>query len=89
MHIGLVIAKVATLILGVSIAYQAYRGYRRHQSTRMFYFAIGFTFVSIGAVVEGILYDVIGLSIFVAGTVQTTIVALGMVGILYSLYSQS
>jgi hypothetical protein len=88
MHIELVIAKLVTVGLGLLITYQAYRGYSVHGSEPMLYVAIGFLFISIGAVIEGVLFDVVGLSIFLAGTIQTTIVAAGMVIILYSLYGR-
>ncbi|WP_042665964.1 hypothetical protein [Haloferax sp. ATB1] len=86
MHIELVIAKLITMLLGFSIAYQAYRGYRRNDSQPMFYVAVGFVFISFGAVIEGILFDVLGLSLFDAGTVATIIVAIGMLSVLYALY---
>ena len=88
MHIELVIAKLVTVGLGLLITYQAYRGYRTYGSEPMLYVAIGFLFISVGAVIEGVLYDVIGLSIFLAGTIQTAIVAVGMLVILYSLYGR-
>lgn len=87
-HLELVVAKIVVMILGFVIAYQAYRGYRQFGSEPMLYVAIGFLFISFGAVIEGILFDVVGLSIFLAGTVQTSIVAIGMVFVLYSLYGQ-
>lgn len=87
-HIELVIAKLVTMGLGLLIAYKAYRGYRVYGSEPMLYVAIGFSFISIGAIVEGLLFDVLGVSIFVAGTIQTSIVALGMLFVLYSLYGQ-
>jgi len=86
MHIELVIAKIVTATLGVAIAYQAYRGYRRTGSDPLRYVAVGFVFISVGAVLEGVLFDVVGLSIFDAGAVQTGIVAVGMLFILYALY---
>ncbi|WP_336326535.1 DUF7521 family protein [Halovenus sp. HT40] len=86
MHIELVIAKLITVGLGVLITYQAYKGYRTYGSEPMLYVAIGFLFISVGAVIEGVLFDVVGLSIFLAGTIQTGVVALGMIVILYSLY---
>jgi len=43
----------------------------------MLYVAIGFLFISIGSVIEGVLFDVVGLSIFLSGTIQTAIVAFG------------
>jgi hypothetical protein len=88
MHIELVIAKLITVGLGLLIAYQAYRGYSVHGSEPMLYVAIGFLFISIGAVIEGVLFDVVGLSIFLAGTIQTAIVAIGMLVVLYSLYGR-
>lgn len=87
-HLELVVAKVITMILGFVIAYEAYQGYRHYDSQPMLYVAIGFLFISFGAVIEGILFDVVGLSIFLAGTVQTLIVAAGMLFVLYSLYGQ-
>lgn len=86
MHIELVIAKLITMVIGFVIAGTAYRGYRRYGSEPMLYLAIGFAIISVGAVIEGVLFDVLGFSIFWAGTVQTSIVALGMLVILYSLY---
>jgi len=88
MHIELVIAKLITVGLGLLITYQAYKGYRTYGSEPMLYVAIGFLFISVGAVIEGVLFDVVGLSIFLAGTIQTAIVAVGMLVILYSLYGR-
>ena len=88
MHIELVIAKLITVGLGLLITYQAYKGYRTYGSEPMLYVAIGFLFISIGSVIEGVLFDVVGLSIFMSGTIQTAIVAVGMLVILYSLYGQ-
>jgi hypothetical protein len=88
MHIELVIAKLVTVGLGLLIAYQAYKGYRTYGNEAMRYVAIGFLFISVGAVIEGVLFDIAGLSIFMAGTIQTAIVAIGMLVILYSLYGR-
>ena len=89
MHIELVVAKVVTMVIGLLIAGTAYRGYRRSGEESMLYLAVGFAIISVGAVVEGIFFDVLDFSIFWAGTVQTSIVAVGMLVILYSLYGQS
>jgi hypothetical protein len=88
MHIELVIAKLITVGLGLLITYQAYKGYRTYGSEPMLYVAIGFLFISVGSVIEGVLFDVVGLSIFLSGTIQTTVVAAGMLVILYSLYGR-
>ncbi|KAB1193043.1 hypothetical protein GJR96_06135 [Haloferax sp. MBLA0076] len=86
MHIELVVAKLVTMALGFLIAYQAYKGYAEYDSEPMLFVAIGFLLISFGAVLEGVLFEVVGLSLFQAGTIQTGVVALGMLSVLYSLY---
>lgn len=88
-HPELVVAKVVTMLLGFLIAVQAYRGYRQHDNWVMLYVAVGFAIISLGAIIEGLLFDVIQMDIFRAGAIQTTIVALGMLVILYSLYADA
>lgn len=88
MHVGLVIAKLVTMALGFVIAYQAYRGYRRSNSQSMLYLALGFAIISFGAIIEGVLFDVVGLTSHNAGTVATAIVAFGMLTVLYALYGR-
>jgi hypothetical protein len=89
MHVELVIAKAVTMVIGLLIAGTAYRGYRRSGSESMRYLAVGFAIISIGAVIEGVLFDVLHFSIFWAGTVQTSVVAVGMLVVLYSLYGRT
>lgn len=88
MHPELIVAKLITMALGFLIAYQAYRGYRRNRRRPMLYFAIGFVFISFGAVIEGLLFDVIGLTLSDSSTVATIIVAVGMLSVLYALYGR-
>ncbi|MFC7130514.1 DUF7521 family protein [Haloferax chudinovii] len=88
MHPGLIVAKLVTMVLGFLIAYQAYRGYRRNHSRPMLYVAIGFVLISFGAVIEGLLFDVVGLTLSDSGTVATIIVAVGMLSVLYALYGR-
>lgn len=88
MHPGLIVAKLIVIVLGFLIAYQAYRGYRRSHSRPMLYVAIGFVFISFGAVLEGLLFDVIGLTLTDSSTVATIIVSIGMLSVLYALYGR-
>jgi len=88
MHQALIVAKLITMGLGFLIAYQAYRGYRVHGATPLKFVSIGFFFISLGSVIEGLLFDVVGWEIYMAGAIQTSIVALGMSVILYSLYGE-
>ncbi len=86
MHEPLIVAKLLVLALGLVIATIAYRGYRRHRSTAMLYLGIGFVLISIGTAIEGLLFEVGAVDIFIASAIQTVIAASGMLVILYSLY---
>lgn len=88
MHAGLIIAKIIVMILGVLIGLQSYRAYKRYNNQPMLYLSIGFVTISIGAVIEGILFDIANVSIFYSGMIQSIIVILGMGFVLYSLYYQ-
>ena len=89
MHLELVVAKLVAMVMGLLVSATAYRGYRRYGSEPMLYLALGFAIISVGAVLEGLLFDVLGFSIFWAGTVQTALVVVGMGVILYSLYGSA
>ncbi|XVH33675.1 DUF7521 family protein (plasmid) [Haloferacaceae archaeon DSL9] len=82
------IVKLLVVGLGLVIAYHGYLGYRRNDSRPMFYFAVGFAFVSVGAVCESLFYDFVGMSLYNAGMLQSAIVVTGMSSILYSLFGQ-
>lgn len=80
-------AKLVVLALSLTIAYLAYHGYRQSGSEPMLYVSGGFVFIGAGAICEGMLYGLAGISISSAGLVQATLVSVGMVLILFSLRS--
>lgn len=85
MYSSVVVAKLITLALSLTVAYLAYHGYRRSRSEPMLYVAAGFTFIGAGAICESILYDGMGISTVSAGLIQAGLVSVGMVCILVSL----
>lgn len=85
MFVGLLVAKVAIVVLGLFVALQGYRAAKRERSNRMLLVAGGFTLLSVGSVLEGFCYDVLDLSTLLSGTIQTGFVGLGMVLIATSL----
>lgn len=78
-------AKLVVLALSLSIAYLAYHGYRRNGSEPMLYVSGGFVFIGTGAICEGMLYALAGISISTAGLVQAGLVSIGLTLILISL----
>jgi hypothetical protein len=88
MHVGLIIAKIIVVILGLLIAAQGYRAYRRSTQPELLYVACGFVLISIGSILEGVFYDIMNWSLFTAGMIQSIVVAFGLIFILYSLFAQ-
>ncbi|WP_440988389.1 DUF7521 family protein [Haloarchaeobius baliensis] len=85
MFVGLLVAKVAIVVLGLFVAFQGYRAARRERSQRLLLVAGGFTLLSVGSVLEGVCYDILDLSTLLSGVVQTGFVGLGMLCIVGSL----
>lgn len=85
MHPLLTIVKVATVIIGLIVSYLAYRGYVRNSSLPMLFVAFGFILLSTGTICGSILKSIIGLSHHTAALIESSVMASGMVSVLYSL----
>ncbi|NHX37746.1 MULTISPECIES: DUF7521 family protein [Halolamina] len=86
-HTLYVVAKLFTTALALVIASQAYRGYQRHSTQLLLYVAVGFGLVGLGGLLEGVLFEVLQVSIFEAGFIAAVVTAAGMLSILYALYA--
>ncbi|WP_436927430.1 DUF7521 family protein [Halosimplex amylolyticum] len=86
MFVGLLLAKAAIVSLGLFVAFQGYRAAKRERSQRLLVVAGGFTFLSVGSVIEGICYNVFQLSTLHSGVIQTCFAGLGMTFIALSLF---
>ena len=85
MEAPFVIAKLITLVLSLLVAYLAYHGYRRNDNTPMLYVAVGFVFIGVGAICEGLVYRLFGTSLLSAALVQGALVSCGLLLVLASL----
>lgn len=79
------IVKLITLVLSLVVAYLAYHGYQRSESNPMLYVSVGFVFIGIGAICEGLIYRTFNTSLMSAALIQAFIVSSGMLFILASL----
>lgn len=86
MSTTLVVANLFVIGLGFFIAYQAYRGYRRHQSRTMLYISGGFVCISLGGVMDCSLFNTYLPNLLHTGFFRTGFVLAGMGLISYSLY---
>ena len=87
-HIPLVATKLLIVVLGTLIAYQAYRGYRRNDSRRMLFVAAGFVLITIGEVIQGVLFEFFTFPVLEAGLPASLFVVAGLCSILYALYAR-
>jgi len=86
MRVDLLAGKLLVMALGLLIAYQGFRGYRRNRSEPMLFVAVGFVFLTAGGTMGCSLIRTLGVSPAVLGVAQTALVAVGMGFVLYSLY---
>lgn len=77
--------KLVALLLSLTIAYLAFYAYRRSESAPMIYVSIGFVFIGVGAICEGLILSILETSMLSAALVQTLLVSLGMLLILRSI----
>lgn len=85
---GIRIVKALIVVMGSLIVYLSYRGYRRDKSKSMLFLSLGFAFVTIGAVVAGVLFELVGFSLADVYGIEAAMAALGLVTILYSIYGK-
>ncbi len=83
------IAQALILVFGSVVVYSALRGYRRRNSKAMLLLAVGFGFVTIGAIASGILFEVLSADLLMVEMVQAVSQAAGFFVIVYSLTGMS
>lgn len=81
----LAFVRIIVLILGLSIAFVSYRAYLETESGYLRDAAIGFTIVSLGVFLEGVLFELLDWDLITVHIIESVIVAIGFGVILYSL----
>lgn len=79
------ISQALILIFGGVVVFYASRSYHRTRSKAMLLLGLGFAFVTAGAVLAGILFNLGGEDLSVVVTVQAVSQAVGFFIIVYSL----
>lgn len=71
------IVEAVSLVVGITIAYYAYLGYRRSKHYAILLSALGFGLLSIGAMVEGVLFEALNTPLLLSHALRAVI---GMFG---------
>ena len=79
------IAQALVLIFGLVVVYYAAKSYRRTKSRSMLLLAIGFGITTVGSVVGGVAYELVGAGLQNADTLYAVAQAIGFFIILLSL----
>lgn len=85
-EILLVATKTAILLLGGSIAFFAYKAYRRTGDPSLRALVIGFSFVTIGALLGGIADQLLNIDLITGVIIDSLLTAIGFAVIVYSLF---
>lgn len=78
--------KTVTLLLGGLITYFAFKAFRRTGAASLQYLTVGFAIVTTGAMLGGIVDQLLMLSRDLAITVESGLTVIGFAVIVYSLY---
>ena len=86
--IAIVLAVVKTLILvvGSLITYLALKAYRRTRQRALGMLALGFGLVTLGLVLAGLLYELLGVPLMAGIFFESLLMLVGFLIIAYSLY---
>ncbi len=79
------IAQGFVLVFGFIIIYYASKSYTRTKSRSMLLLAIGFAFVTIGAFLAGVLFELLNVDLATVDSVEAIAQAVGFFIIVYSL----
>ncbi|MFB6156491.1 MAG: hypothetical protein ABEJ34_01440 [Haloferacaceae archaeon] len=83
---AIVVAKTLTLALGGAITYFAYKAYSRTGAPALRALAIGFGVVTAGAIIAGLIDQLMPVDFLVGVLVESVLTLAGFAVITYSLY---
>jgi len=77
--------QIAILILGVIVIYYSQKGYRKTKSKSLLFLAFGFVFVTIGAALAGLLFELLNYDLTIVETIEAGAEVVGFSLIVYSI----
>lgn len=77
--------QIAIALAGVVVVYYAYRGHKKTGSRSLLFLAFGFVFVTVGTVVDGLLFEFLDFDIISSEIVEACSQLLGFLLIIYSI----
>jgi len=81
-----IVLKTLTLVLGGIITYLAFKAYQRIGSAALRSLTLGFGLITLGALLAGVVDQVVGLQTDLAIVVESVLTVIGLAVIIHSLY---
>lgn len=81
----LVAVRVGVLMTGTLLALLVFRSYLRGGARDHLLLAVGFGLIALGALVEGVLFEVFDLGLLLVHTVESVFVILGLLAVLLAI----
>jgi len=80
------VLKLIIVLLGTVLVYLGIKGYKRHRSKDMIFLSFGFALITAGSVAAGILFEFLGYQLVDVSVVESIMVIVGFVLLIYSIY---
>ncbi len=79
------LSQVFIVLFGAIVVYTALKGFTRTGSSSMLFLGVGFIFVTVGALIDGLLFEFLGVDLVGGEALQAVSQAVGFFMIVYSL----
>ena len=78
--------KIIIVLLGSVLVYLGVKGYRKNRSKDMIFLTVGFALITAGSVAAGVLFEFLGFQLVDVDIVESAMVILGFVSLIYSIF---
>jgi len=73
-------------VLGLLLAYLSIKAYRKSKSKNMLFLSIGFGIITVGSILAGLSFEFLGFSLLQVNIVESLMILVGFIMVLYSIY---
>ena len=73
-------------VLGLLLAYLSIKAYRKSKSKNMLFLSIGFGIITVGSILAGLSFEFLGFTLLQVNIVESLMILVGFIMIMYSIY---
>ena len=80
------ILKSGIVLFGLILTYLSLKSYYKTKSKNMFFLALGFSIITVGSVVAGLSFEFLGFTLQQVNIVESLMILIGFIMLIYSIY---